>query len=168
MRTSVKRLLLVGVALSLLLSAAGGALAQDGETGESGRNVDTLVGIYNANVDEAPGIARDRFADETFELRVGSGDTVATKTSGEVYRFETNADGEIVAHGQDVDSEPSIRVRTSESTFDAIVNAEDPAEEFDAQYEAGNIEIAGLSLTKALEVELAKFAVWLGKTFGFL
>jgi len=67
-----------------------------------------------------------------------------------------------------VEQRPSIRVRTSEQTLDAILSAEDPAAEFNAQYEAGNVEVNGLTLTKSVEVEAAKFAVWLGKTLGFL
>ena len=169
MNSTVKRLLLAGVVLTLLVSAVpGGALAQDGETSESTVNLDNLVSLYNANVEEAPSIARNRFAGETLEVRIGPGDTVAKKDTGEAYRFVTNADGEITDYGTTSADDPSIRIRTSESTFNAITNAEDPAAEFNAQYEAGNIKVSGLTITKSVEVEAAKFAVWLGKTFGFL
>ena len=169
MRDSATRLLLVGVTLTLLVSAVpGGVLAQDSESTGNQVNLDSIVSTYNANVGDAPAIARGRFAGETLELRVGSGDTIAETDTGDAYQFETNGDGEITEYGASVGGDPSIRIRTSESTFDTIVNAEDPAAEFDAQYEAGNVEISGLTITKALEVELAKFAVWLGKTFGLL
>jgi hypothetical protein len=169
MIVTVKRILLVGLALALLVSAVpGGALAQDGETSESTVNLDSLVALYNDNVDAAPSIARNRFAGETLEVRIGSGDTVATKDTGEAYRFVTNDDGEITDYGTSSADDPSIRIRTSESTFEAITNAEDPAAEFNAQYDAGNIKVNGLTISKTVEVEAAKFAVWLGKTFGFL
>lgn len=169
MRSTVKRLLLVGIALTLVVSAVpGGALAQDGETSESTVNLDSLVSLYNANVDEAPSIARNRFAGETLEVRIGAGDTVAKKDTGDAFRFVTNEDGEITDYGETSADDPSIRIRTSESTFEAITSAEDPAAEFNEQYEAGNIKVNGLTITKSVEVEAAKFAVWLGKTFGFL
>jgi hypothetical protein len=169
MTVSVKRILVVGLALTLLVSAVpGGVLAQDGETSESTVNLDSLVALYNDNVDQAPSIARDRFAGETLEIRIGSGDTVAKKDSGQAYRFVTDDDGEITDYGTTSADDPSIRIRTSESTFEAITNAEDPAAEFNAQYDAGNIKVNGLTITKTVEVEAAKFAVWLGKTFGFL
>jgi hypothetical protein len=169
MTVSVKRILVVGLALTLLVSAVpGGVLAQDGETSESTVNLDSLVALYNDNVDQAPSIARDRFAGETLEIRIGSGDTVAKKDSGQAYRFVTDDDGEITDYGTTSADDPSIRIRTSESTFEAITNAEDPAAEFNAQYDAGNIKVNGLTISKTVEVEAAKFAVWLGKTFGFL
>jgi hypothetical protein len=168
MNETTKRLLPVGLVLVLAVAAVpGGALAQD-DGSDSQANLDSLVSIYNANVDEAPSIARNRFAGETLEIRVGEGSTVAAHDSGTAYGFVTNGDGVITAYGSEVEQRPSIRVRTSEQTLDAILSAEDPAAEFNAQYEAGNVEVNGLTLTKSVEVEAAKFAVWLGKTLGFL
>lgn len=168
MRGSFKRLAVVGLALALLASAVpGGVMAQD-STSVSEAELDNLVRTYNANVDSAPSIARGRLAGETIEARFGAGDTIATKQSGDIYYFTTNEDGVIVDWGQEAPADATIRLRTSEETFSTIVNAENPAAEFDQQYENSNIRIGGISLTKSVEVELAKFGYWLAKTFGLV
>lgn len=161
-----KRLLPALLALALAASLApGGVLAQDqAQSGEV--DLGDLVDVYNANVEQAPSIARGRFAGETLEVRFGEGEDVAKKDTGTAYHFTTNDEGEITDYGEGDAESPSIRVRTSQATFEAIVNAENPAAEFNAQYEAGNVKVNGLTLTKTVEVELAKFAVWIGKTFG--
>jgi hypothetical protein len=168
MNSTVKRLALVGIAFAMLVSVVpGGVVAQDGG-GDEQVDLDNLVTVYNDNVDAAPSIARGRFASETLEVRIGQGDSVATAESGTVYYFTTDSDGVVTDYGPESAEDPGIRVRTSQQTFDAILEAEDPAAEFNAQYEAGNVKVSGLTLTKSVEVEITKFAVWLGKTFGLI
>ena len=131
-------------------------------------DLETMVDTYNANLDDAPGIAKGELAGKSIELRVGSGSTMATATSGTVYHFTTNADGAITDFGEGDATSPNVRVRTSEDTLNAILESDDPAAAFDTAYENGDIEINGLTLTDSLRIELVKFAVWLGKLLGVL
>jgi hypothetical protein len=131
-------------------------------------DLDAMVDTYNANLDDAPGIARGELAGKSIELRAGSGSTMATASSGTAYHFTTDEDGVVTDFGEGDATDADVRVRTSEDTMNRILESDDPAAAFDTAYENGEIEISGLTLTDSLRIELVKFAVWLGKLFGFL
>lgn len=159
------RPLAVLFAVAVVLSGASGtALAQSGEEVD----LDELVSVYNANVDQAPSIVRGQLAGQRIELRIGDGSTVAGANTGTAYRLVTAADGTITSHGEGEPANPTVRIRTSEDAYFAIVESDDPAGEFDRQYDAGNIEINGIGLTSAVVIELVKLGVWLGKLFGLV
>lgn len=159
------RLLAALLAVLVVLSVVPGpALAQEVE----GVDMDRLVEVYNANVDQAPGIARGQLAGQRVELRIGEGSTVAGADTGSAYHFTTAENGTITDYGEGEPADPTVRVRTSEDAYFAIVESDDPAGEFDQQYEAGNVEINGIGLTNAVVVELVKLGVWLGKLFGLV
>lgn len=157
------RLLGVLLAIAVVLSTVPGpALAQDAED----VNVDRLVEVYNANADQAPDIVRGRLAGRSVELRIGEGSTLAGANTGTAYHFTTADDGTVVDYGEGDASDPDYRIRTSEETFFAVLNASDPAAEFDRQYRDGNVKINGVGVTNTVVVESVKFAGWVGKTLG--
>jgi hypothetical protein len=157
------RLLAVLLAVLVVLSVVPGpALAQEIE----GVDMDRLVDVYNANVDQAPSIARGQLAGQRVELRIGEGSTVAGADTGTAYHFTTAENGTVTDYGEGEPADPTVRVRTSEDAFFAILESEDPAGEFDRQYDAGNVEVNGIGLSNAVKVELVKFAAWVGKTLG--
>jgi hypothetical protein len=161
------RLLGVLLAVAVVLSVAPGpALAQD--TGDV--DIDRLVEVYNANVDQAPDIVRGQLAGQEIELRIGDGSTVAGVDTGAVYSFRLRDDGTVAdGYGEGEADDPAYRVRTSEDVFFDVLESETPAEAaatFDRHYEAGRIKVNGVGVTNAVRVEAVKFAVWAGKTFG--
>ena len=159
------RLLAVLLAAAVVLSGASGTvLAQ----GVEEIDLDELVSTYNANVDQAPDIVRGQLAGQRIELRIGDGSTVAGANTGTAYRLVTADDGTITDYGEGEPANPTVRVRTSEDAYFAVVESDDPAGEFDRQYEAGNIEINGIGLTNAIVIELVKLGVWIGKLFGLV
>lgn len=157
------RLLGAVLAVAVVLSVAPGpAFAQD--AGEV--DVDRLVEVYNANVDQAPGIVRGQLAGQDIELRIGDGSTVAGADTGTVYHFATAEDGTITDYGEGDSDDPDYRVRTSEDAFFAVLNASDPAAEFDRQYADGNLRIDGVGTGNTVRAEAVKVAVWVGRTLG--
>ncbi|MFC6939092.1 hypothetical protein ACFQE8_03830 [Salinirubellus sp. GCM10025818] len=163
------RLLGVLLAVAVVLSVVPGAvLAQDAGDGDDADdvNVDRLVEVYNANTDQAPGIVRGRLAGRSVELRVGEGSTVASADTGTVYHFTTAEDGTITDYGEGAAEDPDYRALTSEDAFFAVLDASDPAAEFERQRRAGDIRINGVGVTNTVVVEGAKFAGWVGKSTG--
>lgn len=152
------------LAALVVLSAAPALGAQSGGT----LDLDTMVDTYNANLGDAPGIAKGELAGKSIELRVGSGSTMATPSSGSSYHFTTNSDGTITDFGEGDATNGNVRVRTSEDTLDGILESGDPAAAFNTAYENGEIAINGMTLTDSIRIELVKFGVWLGKLLGFL
>lgn len=165
MTTRGGRLLGLLVAAVVVLSAVTGpALAQDADDVD----IDRLVGAYNENVDQAPDIVRGQLAGQDVELRVGEGSTVADAETGTAYHFTTAEDGTVTSYGEGPADDPDYRVLTSEEAFFAILDARDPAAEFDRQYEAGNVRINGVGTANAVKVEAVKTAVEVGRALGLL
>ena len=162
------RLLGVLLAVAVVLSVAPGAvLAQDADDADD-VNVDRLVEVYNANTEQAPDIVRGRLAGRSVELRVGEGSTVASANTGTVYHFTTADDGRITDYGEGPADDPDYRALISEDAFFAILEAPDPAAEFDRQRREGNLKINGVGVTNAVVVESVKFAGWVGESLGLL
>ncbi|WP_435195835.1 hypothetical protein [Natronomonas sp. EA1] len=159
------RFLLFGVLATVLLASVAPVSAQ---SDSSELDLDSLVSTYNANLDQAPDIAKGQLAGKRVELRVGEGSTLATADTGTAYHFTTNDDGAITEYGEGDATNPQIRVRTSEATMNDVLTADDPGKAFNEAYENGEIEISGLTFTEGVKVELVKFAVWVGKLLGFL
>ncbi|WP_255197021.1 hypothetical protein [Halorarius litoreus] len=160
--------LAVGLLAALVVLSASPALGAQSEGVDGAVDLDAMVELYNANLGDAPGIAKGELAGKTVELRVGSGSTVATSSTGTVYHFTTNDEGEITDYGDAAGDSPNVRVLTSEAAMDRILASEDPAAAFDAAYENGDITVSGVTLTDSIRIELVKFGVWLGKLFGVL
>ena len=158
----LKKVAVVGLVLGILV--AGSAGAQSADAGDV--DLERLVETYNANVDEAPDIARGQLAGQTIEIRIGEGDEMAEKDTGEALYVTTAESGRVTDYGAADAESPTIRVRTSQATLDRILNAENPGKAFDEAYSNGEIKINGLTLTESVKIELVKFAVWLGKTFS--
>jgi hypothetical protein len=129
-------------------------------------DLDRLVELYNENVEKVPGFVRGQVSDERVELRYGEGDTVAKKDTGTALHFETDDRGRITDYGEGDAEKPTVRVRTSESAYRAIVTAEDPVAAFMTQYREGNVKINGVSVTKSVTVEAVKAAAWAGQKLG--
>jgi hypothetical protein len=157
--------LVIAVVVAAVPSGVGG---QDtaSETGEV--DVERVVELYNENVDRAPAIAQGEFAGETIEVRYGEGDRIAGPDDGNVVTFVTDEDGVVTDYGREEFDNPTLRVRTSEATYREIITDDDPRAAFDEAYENGDIRVNGISLTKSVEVEVVKVAVWIGKQLGLL
>lgn len=158
--TRIETLLLAGL---LVASLFGGVAVADSH-GEA--DMDQLVSQYNANVDEAPGLVTNRLAGERVELRVGSGDDVATANSGSAYHFELADDGRIADHGEGPADDPTVRVLTSDNALDEILTSDQPGAEFRAAYNDGTVDIEGIGITNTIKVEATKFAVSAGSALG--
>jgi hypothetical protein len=157
----------VVLAVAVVLSVVpGSAVAQD--AGEV--DIDRLVEVYNANVDQAPDIVRGQLAGQEIELRIGDGSTVAGADTGAVYHFRLRDDGTVAdGYGEGEADDPDYRIRTSEDVFFDVLESETPAEAaaaFERHYDAGRIRINGVGVANSVRVEAVKFAVWAGKTFG--
>jgi hypothetical protein len=161
---TLKKAAVVGLVLGLLAAGTVGAQSDGAGTGDV--DLERLVETYNANVDEAPDIARGQLAGQTIEIRVGDGEELAAKDTGTAFYVTTAESGRVTDYGDGDAESPTIRVRTSEATLDRILNAEEPGRAFDEAYSNGEIQINGLTLTESVKIEVVKFAVWLGKTFG--
>ncbi len=158
--TRIEILVLAGLLVASLF--AGIAVADS--HGEA--DMDRLVTQYNANVDEAPGLVTNRLAGERVELRVGSGNDVASANSGSVYHFELADDGRIADHGAGPADDPTVRVLTSENTLEEILTSDQPGTEFRAAYNDGTVDIEGVGITNTVKVEATKFAVSAGSALG--
>jgi hypothetical protein len=158
--TQVKILLFAGLLITSLF--AGVAVADS--HGEA--DLERLVSQYNANVDEAPGLITNRLAGERVELRVGSGDDVASANSGTVYHFELADDGRISGHGEGSADESTVLVLTSETTLNEILTSDQPGTTFRAAYNDDTVDIEGVGITNEVKVEATKFAVWAGSSLG--
>ncbi|MFW5965033.1 MAG: hypothetical protein ACOCQM_09200 [Natronomonas sp.] len=158
--TRIGTVLLVGLLAASLFSGVAVADNHDGV------DMDQLVSQYNANVDEAPGLVTNRLAGERVELRVGSGDDVATANSGSAYHFDLAGDGRITDHGEGPASDPTVRVLTSENTLEGILASDQPGTEFRSAYDDGEVEIQGVGPINTVKVETTKFAVWAGSSLG--
>lgn len=155
----------VGLAVALVVFSAAPTV---GAQSEGGLDLDSMVQLYNENLDSAPSIAKGELAGKSIELRVGNGGTMATASSGTAYHFTTDADGQVTDYGEGDADSPNVRVRTSEETMNAILESDDPQAAFDTAYENGEIAISGVTLTDSIRIELVKFGVWLGKLFGVI
>lgn len=156
---------LVGVAL-LAAVIGGSAAAQEGNA-DRGLDVDTMVEVYNDNYQNAPAVVGDRFAGNTVELRYANG-SVPSKDGGTAHTLVLDENGKVTSHSASGTGDEDIRIRTSRETVERIVDSETPGKAFDEAYENGEIKVSGVGLGNAVKVELAKLAVWLGKTFGVL
>jgi hypothetical protein len=158
--TRIKILLFAGLLITSLFAGIGVADSH-GEV-----DLDRLVSQYNANVEEAPGLITNRLAGERVELRVGSGDDVASANSGTVYHFELADDGRISDYGEGAADESTVRLLTSETTLNEILTNDQPGTTFRAAYNDGTVDIEGVGITNAVKVEATKFAVWAGSSLG--
>lgn len=158
--TRLVTLLLAGL---LVASLAAPAAAQSDDDEKRVEDLDALAATYNENLDSVPGIFVSRLANERVDIRVTTGD------GHRQYYADTGDDARIEAIERGTgDRKPTVRVRTDESTLDAIRTAERPAATAVEAYNAGAIEIEGVGIVGAVEVETAKAALGIGRFLGLV
>lgn len=155
---------LVGVAL-LPVAVVGPAVAQETTEDRSGPDVDELVEGYNEDYRDAPEVIQTQFGGDTVEIRWADG-AIPAKDEGTAYTLTLGEDGKVVSHTECGTDDEDVRVRTSRETVERIVESDEPEEAFEEAHEDGEIRITGVGLHNAVKVELAKLAVWFGRTFG--
>lgn len=155
----------VAVALAVLLTAGlvGGpaaVAAQDSQASQA--DAEDVVAVYNQNVDQAPDVIRDRFADERVVLtveRAGEEDEVYTAVTDEDARIQSLEEG---AH------DPTMRVTTDEETMRDIAQSEDTVGTAVDAYRSDRVEVEGVGITNTVTVEATKIGYAVASKLGLL
>lgn len=154
------RLRALAVALAVLLSVglAAGPVAAAEQTSEA--DAKEVVEFYNQNVDEAPDVVRDRFADERVTLTVErDGQT------NEVYTAVTDDDARIVSF-EEGSHDPTMRVTTDEETVRNIAQSEDSAGAAVDAYQSDRIAVEGVGVTNTVKVEATEIGYAIASKLG--
>ncbi|MFW5937779.1 MAG: hypothetical protein ACOCSN_02445 [Halanaeroarchaeum sp.] len=149
MKTTKATGLAAVIVLSLLVFPMGTATAQE-ECAIEPDNQDALVDAYNENVDEIPGVVRGQVSDQRIDLRIDTSDDERR------FSISTDDDGRITDFEEGAESDPTLRVETSESTLCSIVTSDEPAAAFNDAYRSGEIEISGVGIVNSVKVGAAK------------
>ena len=155
----------IAVALAVLLTvglAAGPAAAVAQESQASQADAEEVVEVYNQNVDEAPDVIRDRFADERVVLtveRAGQEDEVYTAVTDEDARIVSLEEG---AH------DPTMRVTTDEQTIRDIAESEDTVGTAVDAYRSDRVDVEGVGVTNTVTVEATKIGYAVASKLGLL
>lgn len=152
----------VAVALAVLLTVglAAGPVAAAGQASQA--DTEDVVEVYNQNVDQAPDVIRDRFADERVVLtveRAGEED--------EVYTAVTDEDARIVSLEEGAD-DPTMRVTTDEETMRDIAESEDTVGTAVDAYRSDRVEVEGVGVTNTVTVEATKIGYAVASKLGLL
>lgn len=153
------RLRALAVALAVLLSVglAAGPVAAE-QTSEA--DAKEVVEFYNQNIDEAPDVVRDRFADERVTLTVErDGQT------DEVYTAVTDDDARIVSF-EEGSHDPTMRVTTDEETVRNIAQSEDSAGAAVDAYQSDRIDVEGVGVTNTVKVEATEIGYAIASKLG--
>lgn len=125
----------------------------------------TVATTYNQNLDQAPDFVKGLFAGKTTELRIGSGSTMPTATTGDAYHFTLTDDGRLTDCAPGDAESPDVRVRMSNETLTEIATADSPGTAFEDAYDDGDVQVNGVGVTNTIVVGAAKFANWLTGLF---
>lgn len=152
----------VAVALAVLLTVglAAGPVAAAGQASQA--DTEDVVEVYNQNVDEAPDVIRDRFADERVVLtveRAGEEDEVYTAVTDDEARIESLEEG---AH------DPTMRVTTDEQTMRDISESEDTVGTAVEAYRSDRVDVEGVGVTNTVTVEATKLGYAVASKLGLL
>lgn len=155
----------LAAALAVLLTVglvAGPAAVAAQESQASQADAEEVVEMYNQNVDQAPDVVRDRFADERVVLtveRAGEEDEVYTAVTDEDARIVSLEEG---AH------DPTMKVTTDEQTMRDIAQSEDTVGTAVDAYRSDRVEVEGVGVTNTVTVEATKIGYAVASKLGLL
>lgn len=152
----------IAAALAVLLTVglAAGPVAAAGQASQA--DTEDVVEMYNQNVDQAPDVIRDRFADERVVLtveRAGEEDDVYTAVTDDDARIESLEEG---AH------DPTMRVTTDEETMRDIAQSEDTTGTAVDAYRSERVDVEGVGVTNTVTVEATKIGYAVASKLGLL
>ncbi len=131
-----------------------------GIAASSSNDAATIVEEYNAQVDSAPDVITDRFANERVAL------IIEGEEDDDVYTAITDED----AHIESLDEgehDPTIRVITDEETLNDIAEADDPSAEAVDAYHSDDVTVEGIGVTNTVKVEATKAGYAIASSLGF-
>lgn len=158
------RLAPLAVTLAVLLSAGllAAPAAAAGGSADAGADAEQVVEYYNAHVDEAPDVVRDRFADERVALVVEHSDGPDAE-----YTAVTDEDARVVSLEEGV-HDPTVRVTTDEATLRDIADSEDRVDAALDAYHSDRIEVEGVGVTNTVAVEATEVGYAVASELGLL
>jgi hypothetical protein len=158
------RLASLAVAMAVLLTVglAAGPAAVVAQEDERSADAGSVASAYNENVDELPGVIKNRAADERVELNVERSDG-GTAT----YTAITDDDARITEL-REGSHDPTLRVTTDEATIREIANAENTAGAAAEAYRSDDIRIEGVGVVNSVTVEVVKVGHAVGSALGLL
>jgi hypothetical protein len=156
---SSKKLLILSVIFSLFLMPL--AAVADNSTYENSTSpavtggpgselfdlINYNIGIYNQNLDLAPGILKSLVGDEQILF------AITLKDGGELYVWGITEDAEFVEFEKLEalsDQEPSVTVRSDESTVCSIIESSTPVQEFNEALKSGKVTVEDAGLLQNL------------------
>jgi hypothetical protein len=156
---NANKFLILSVIFSLFLmpltavaedSTYGNSTSPDG-TGDPGSELFELInyniGIYNQNLNLAPGVFKSLLGDEQILF------TITLENGGELYAWGITEDAEFVEFEKldaSSDPEPSLTVRSDESTVRSIIESSSPLQKFNEALESGKVTVEGAGLLQRL------------------
>jgi len=109
--------------------------------------IDYNIGIYNQNLDLAPGIVKKLICDEQILF------VIATDSGGELYAWGTTENAEFIEFEKLEalpDQKPSLTVRTDESTVRSIIESSSPIQEYIEAVSSGKVTVEAAGLLQKL------------------
>lgn len=126
-----------------------------------GQSADPLVGTYNENVDDVPGVVRDRVRDTRIH-------GVVNGPGGGEYTFVTGPDGRIETYSEGAPDDATLRMITDCESLGAIVGADAPADAFRREYRNDEIRFVGVGPVNRALVTWLDLAVTGGEVISRL
>ncbi|WP_440947608.1 hypothetical protein ACSAZL_04875 [Methanosarcina sp. T3] len=131
-------------------SAYGNGSSPDA-TGETGSELFDLInyniGIYNQNLELAPGFLKSLVGNEQILF------VIALENGKDMYAWGSTEDAEFVEFEQLEalsDEEPSLTVRSDESTVRSIIESASPIQEFNEALKSGKVTVEDAGLLQKL------------------
>ncbi len=130
------------------VEGAPGPVAQtDNGTGADGgsqlricdRNPSTFVGVFNDQINDVPGLVRNRVRNSNVHLQVFG-------TTGGNYTAVTDEQSQVVSYSEGEPGSASVRVETDCETFRAITDSDEPRDRFRTAYDDNEIRFVGLTV----------------------
>lgn len=126
---------------------AGPAAQTDNGTGADGgsqlricdRNSSTFVSVFNEQINDVPGIVRNRVRDSNVHLQVFG-------TTGGNYTVVTDDQSQVVSYSEGEPGTASVKVETDCETFRAITDSGNPEATFQTAYANDEIRFIGLTV----------------------
>jgi hypothetical protein len=100
--------------------------------------IDFNIGVYNQNLDLVPGILKSLIGDEQILF------VITLEKGGELYAWGTTENAEFVEFKKLealTDQEPSLTVRSDESTVRSIIESSSPVQEFNEAVKSGKVTV---------------------------
>jgi hypothetical protein len=163
-----KKFLILSVIFALFLmpgiavaedSTYGSGTSPDG-TGYPGQGLFDLInyniGIYNQNLDLAPGFLKSLVGDEQILF------AITLENGGEMYAWGSTEDAKFVEFEQLEalsDEEHSLTVRSDESTVRSIIASASPVQEFNEALKSGRVTVEDAGLLQKLVLWAMKIGI---------